>query len=380
MFKKIPVFSGLVVAALCGAYSVHNLSLASASTVAAADAQTTKVVAAANAFLETLSAAQKKAALFAFTDVAQRTNWSNFPQGGAGVNRKGVRWGEMSETQRTALMNLLGTVLSADGLSMVKGQMNADNIIKATDESQPNTAPPAATGTSSTQPPAGGSGTRPVVSFGSEYYFASFVGTPSTTSPWMLQFGGHHLAINATVVGPNITLSPSLTGGQPVKIASDGKTFTIIPQVPLEMTAAFAMLNSLTATQRSKAVISTQRADLVLGPGQDGKTLQPEGVPGSAMTAAQKTKFLALIKSRLGVLNADDLTARMTEIEKNLEKTYFAWYGPTTAGSAAYYRVTGPTVIIEFAPQATDGDATNHLHSMYRDPTNEYGAAWTSLK
>jgi Protein of unknown function (DUF3500) len=394
MFKTT-VAAGLIATVLCGAYSVHTFSraLASAATMQtpAADAQTTKVVTAADAFLETLSAAQKKAVLFAFADATQRVRWSNFPQGA--FNRVGVPWGQLSATQRTALMNLLGTVLSADGLKMVKGQMDADNIIKATDDSQPNTAPPAAaSGTSSTQPPAatsgtgtaqppaGGSGTRPTVNFGSEYYFVSFVGTPSTTAPWMLQFGGHHLAINATVVGPNIALSPSLTGGQPVKITSDGKTFTIIPQVPLEMSAAFAMLNSLSAAQRTKAVISTQRSDLVLGPGQDGKTLQAEGVQGSAMTAAQKTKFLALIKSRLGVLNADDLTEKMAAVQKNLEKTYFAWYGPTTAGSAAYYRVTGPTVIIEFAPQATDGDPTNHLHSMYRDPTNEYGAAWTSLK
>jgi Protein of unknown function (DUF3500) len=279
--------------------------------------------------------------------------------------------------------------------------MNADSIIKATDESESETkaAPSAATGaTGNAQPPADGTGGRPAggaggppaggpaggarmsVNFGSEYYFVSFVGTPSTTAPWMLQFGGHHLAINATVVGPNITLSPSLTGGQPVKVTSDGKTFTIIPKVPLEMTAAFAMLNGLTAMQRTKAVVSTERTDLVLGPGQDGKTLQPEGLPGSSMSAVQKILFMALIKSRLDILNSDDLAAKMAAVQKNLDKTYFAWFGPTTAGSAAYYRVTGPTVIIEFAPQANDGDPTNHLHSMYRDPTNEYGAAWTKLK
>jgi hypothetical protein len=362
MFKKIPVFAGLVAAALCGAYAVDNRSLASAGGASAttqtptADAQTAKAVTAANAFLASLSEAQKKAALFAFTDATQRVHWSNFPTGA--VTRSGVRWGELSAAQRTALMNLLGTVLSPEGVTMVKEQMDADDIVKSTSASSASNG-------------------RPAVNFGSDYYFVSFVGTPSTSSPWMLQFGGHHLAINATVVGPNIALSPTLNGGEPLKYTKDGKAIYIVED---EVKQSFAMLGSLDATQRTKAVISAKTIDLVLGPGQDGKTLQPEGLPGSAMTAAQKTQFLALIKARMSILNADDPAPKMADIQKNLEKTYFAWYGPTTTGSAAYYRVTGPTVIIEFAPQANDGDATDHAHNMYRDPTNEYGAAWTSLK
>ena len=408
---KLRLLSSLLAVVLVGS-PLSTLSLASAGgsgaapvVNSAADAQTVKVVNAANAFLATLTAAQKKAVLFAWTDNAQRKNWSNFPQGGAGVNRKGVPWGELNPSQKAALMTFLGTVLSDQGMSMVKGQMNADDFIRATDTGQPAGAPgnangqtgnavpggqsptppaPNASGNAGNgQPPAGGppaGGARPAVSFGSEFYFVSFVGTPSTTSPWMLQFGGHHLAINATVVGPNITLSPSLTGGEPVKVSFNNQTFTIIPQIPLEMTAAFALLNSLTAAQKAKVVISTDRIDLILGPGQDGKVLQPEGLSGSAMTAAQKTLFLALIKDRLGILNADDLAVKMAEIQKNLNQTYFAWYGPTAANSAAYFRVTAPTAIIEFSPQANDGDPTNHLHNMYRDPTNEYGAGWTSLK
>jgi len=352
MFEKTTVLSGLV-AALCGAYSVHNLSLASAGGAVAvtaqtptADAQTTKVVSAANAFLGALSTDQKSKMSFAFTDAAQRARWSNFPTGI--FQRVGLRWGDMSAAQRTDLMNLLGTVLSADGLKMVQEQMDADEVLKTTGGGQ--------------------------LVFGSAEYYVAFLGTPSTTSPWMLQFGGHHLALNATVVGSNITLAPSLTGGQPVKYTLDGKTVYIVGQ---EVKDAFAMVGSLDVAQRSKAVISTKNIDLVLGPGQDAKTLQAEGLPGSAMTAAQKTQFLALIKDRMGALNADDLTPKMADIEKNLDKTYFAWYGPTTAGSAAYYRVTGPTVLIEFSPQQMGGDATNHIHSMYRDPTNDYGTAWT---
>ena len=358
--------------------------------------QTTKVVAAANTFLATLSDAQKKAVLFDWTDDAQRAHWSPLPEGF--FNRAGVRWGELNAEQRGALMELLGTVLSTDGLEMVKNQMNADDVWKATGGTlnvPPSTAalafsndlPPVGP-PGGGQPPAGGprnagsgsggpGGSLPETNFGSDYYSVSFVGTPSTTSPWTLQYGGHHLGINATVVGPNLTLAPSLTGGEPIRATVMGKTFMVVPQVPREMKDAFAMLGSLNAEQRSRAVISTQRIDLVLGPGHDNQTLQPEGLPGSAMSASQKTQLLALIEDRLGALNAEALAPKLKVIEKNLNETYFAWYGPTSAGSAAYYRVTGPSVIIEFSPQTLGNDPANHLHSLYRDPTNDYGAAWT---
>jgi hypothetical protein len=216
------------------------------------------------------------------------------------------------------------------------------------------------------------------VSFGSDYYyyFVSFVGTPSATSPWMIQFGGHHLAINATVVGSHVTLSPTLTGGEPLKYTKDGKPVYIVEN---EVRQAMAMLTSLDADQRRRAVISDQRIDLVLGPGHDGQVLQPEGLPGSAMTEPQRTQFLAVIQARLDILYADDLARAMADVHAHLDETYFAWYGPASELGAAYFRITGPTVSIEYAPQDNDGDATDHAHNMYRDPTNEYGAAWTSL-
>jgi hypothetical protein len=60
----------------------------------------------------------------------------------------------------------------------------------------------------------------------------------------------------------------------------------------------------------------------------------------------------------------------MAEIRSNLRETYFAWSGPTTNGSAAYFRVQGPTLVIEYAPQ----NSVDHIHTIYRDPTNDYGA------
>jgi Protein of unknown function (DUF3500) len=388
----------VLIAVAAYACSVHGLASAEAASVSVAagtstaDAQTTAAVHAANAFLSTLSEAQKKAVLFAFTDSAQRARWSNFPDGAA--TRSGVRWGELNAMQRIALVGLLGAVLSPEGVRMVRQQMDADDVVKKTSAAGPRNGrpPPTAGSTPDGRPPVtvGGPGSgpppgligappggRPPVNFGSDYYYVSFVGLPSPTLPWMLQFGGHHLAINATVVGTHITLSPSLTGGEPLRYSKDGKAVYIAEN---EVRQAMAMLNGLTADQRRRAVISNRRIDLVLGPGHDGQILQGEGLPGSEMTDAQKAQLLAVIEARLGILNADDLEVAMADVRKNLSQTWFAWYGPTTELGGGYFRVTGPTVLIEYAPQDMDGDATDHADNMYRDPTNEYGAAWTSLK
>jgi hypothetical protein len=316
-----------------------------------ADAQSTKFVEAANAFIATLTEDQKKTALFAFNNAKQRVNWSNFPNGA--YPRAGVAWGDMNETQHAAAMAMLAQVLSAKGVALVQNQMAADDILKATAPPDPPNLPPAL--------------------FGSHNYHVSFVGTPSTTAPWMLQFGGHHMALNVTVVGPNITMSPSLTGGQPLHFNKDGKAVYVVAE---EAKAGLALLNSFTPAQRKRAVISDQRINLILGPGHDGQTLQPEGLPGSAMTEVQKKLLLSTIEARVGILNADDLAPKMEAIRKYVNETYFAWWGPAQEGEA-YFRVTGPTVLLEFAPQPDGG--SDHMHNIYRDSTNEYGIAWTPL-
>ena len=116
--------------------------------------------------------------------------------------------------------------------------------------------------------------------------------------------------------------------------------------------------------------------DLVLGPGRDGQTIQPEGVKGSDLTEKQREMLLDLAGEWTGMMNEAVAAAKMAEMKKNVNETWFAWSGPTEKGSATYFRVQGPTVFIEFAPQRLGGDPTNHLHTIYRDFTNEYGAKW----
>lgn len=220
------------------------------------------------------------------------------------------------------------------------------------------------------------------VSFGTPYYFAAIIGTPSETDPWQWQWGGHHITINATIASPNIALTPSFIGVQPIEYTDENGN-TVRPLGDIE-DDAFALVNSLDDTQKQAAVLGATVIDLVLGPGQGGKAIQSEGLPASQMTADQQAAFLKLIGHYTGLANDTTAAARLAEIKSTLDQTYLAWYGPTTKGDPAYFRVTGPTIVIEYSPQAVNrGTAPSagnyHVHGVYRDPTNEYGAKYTGI-
>lgn len=306
-------------------------------------AATARAAAAAEKFLATLDDSQRRSAVFAFDDEAQRLRWSNLPT--SMVRRAGLRMGDLKPAQREAALAVLAAVLSPQGYRKVVDIVDADEALRA------------------------GSGAGSPA-FGRDEFYVSFVGKPSATDPWMLQFGGHHLAVNATLHGPEGVLTPTLIATQPASFVRDGKT--VRPMGP-ETDLAFALVNALTDAQRAKAVLGSEFHDLVLGPGQDGKSIAPEGVKGSELDARQRKLLLELVSQWSGIINEASATARLKDIESHLDDTWFAWSGPTKPGSAAYFRVQGPTVVVEFAPQKLGGVPMNHIHSIYRDPTHDYG-------
>lgn len=310
-----------------------------------ADAKSEAIVEAATAFLDTLSADQREMAVFDFTDNTQRSNWSNFPHGP--VQRQGVMRGDLSEAQLAALDALLAEVLSADGVANIRYQLAAEDTLPDEGEGGPD--------------------------FGSAYYFASFLGEPAGDAPWMFQFGGHHLAINATFFGPDASFSPMLTGGEPLRITADGGPVYI---TEAETAAAQALMDSLDQDQTAAAIRGDDPINLLLGPGEFGTAIAPEGIKGSDLTEAQRALLLAVIEARIGFINPDDFAAKMEQVRAGLDDTYFGWWGPTGIPGAAYFRVTAPALVMEYAPQAMDGDPTDHAHNMYRDPQNDYGVAW----
>src|SRR5262245_5432912 len=238
---------------------------------AQAQTATSRIVSAAEKFLSTLDQAQQQKVLFAFDDEQQRVRWSNLPV--STVRRAGPSMGELSEAQRSAALAVVASALSRRGLEKVQQIMDADELLKQT---------------------AG----KPV--FGKDLYYISILGTPSEKAPWMLQFGGHHLALNITIAGERGVLTPSLIGAQPALYTVNGTTIRPLGQ---ESDKGLALLNALDDAQRKRAILTYDVREVVLGPGKDGQTIQPEGLKASEMNAQQRTMLLDVISEWAGIVH-----------------------------------------------------------------------------
>ncbi|MCJ2049470.1 DUF3500 domain-containing protein [Methylobacterium sp. J-070] len=332
-------------------------------------AQTRTIATAATAFLNALSDEQRAAVRFVFEprpkataahfrggmrgDVDMvgeqygRAMWSNFPV--SDVPRPGLRMGSLSEVQREAAMALLRMLLSDRGYRKVLDIMGSDQALA-------DTGTPYAAGRAA--------------------YTLAIFGTPSVADLWMVQFGGHHLALNVTMLGEHAVLAPVLTGCLPAIYEEDGKR---VRALAAENDKAFALLDTLDKQQRGWAIIGHPVSELALGPGRDGETMLPVGVKGSTLTSRQRDMLFDLINEWVGILNDVHAAPRLAEIRAALDETYFAWSGPTTCkpdrNGTSYFRVQGPKLFIEFSPQEPGGDLTMHVHTIYRDALNAYGRA-----
>jgi hypothetical protein len=318
---------------------------------------TIKAVAAAQAFLATLDERQRKVVNVELNGDT-RTKWNNLPTGIA-PPRNGIRLGVMTPAQQEAALKLVSAPLSPSGYRKIIKIVNGDEVFNKTMARTLRAR----------------ESTTPL--FGRGEFYVAILGKPSTATPWMIQFGGHHLGINITLDGSQRVITPSHTGAQPATYTMNGVT---VRPLGKENDKAFALINALDGSQRKQAMLDYYVADSVFGPGHDGEVIQPEGLRAATFTATQQAMLLDLIQEWVSIINEADAKTKMAEVKANLPDTFFAWSGPTTNGSAAYFRIQGPTVEIELSPQcpsAPCGDekpSPEHIHTFYRDPTNDYGS------
>ena len=342
----------LAVLLACGVIGVSTQQRTAPATNA-----TSRAVAAAEAFLATLDAGQRAKANIDLNEKT-RTVWSNLPTGIAmqvgAKERNGLKLGDMTAEQAKAALVLVATTLSRDGFHKAMEIVDADQLLET--RSAPTRKPGAP------------------IRFGRAEYYVSILGKPSTTDMWMLQFGGHHLAINVTLAGRQNVLTPTHTGTQPASYTVDGRAIRPLGE---ENDKAFALINALTAEQRKQAILGTEPQNLALGPGADGQMIAPEGARVSTFTPAQRTMLVDLTREWVEILGDEAAAAKMKEVQAGLAETYFAWAGPTTNGKGAYFRIQGPAVFIEYAPQGSGENNIDHIHTIYRDPTNDYAARVT---
>ena len=254
--------------------------------------------------------------------------------------------GEFTPAERDAAHGLLRVVLSPMGYQKVLDIMAADQKV---------------------------ADAGPDYAAGLNVYTLALFGQPSATDPWMLQFGGHHLGVNVTFVGDKAVCAPLHTGILPARFEAAGK---IIRGLGRENDQAFDLLATLIPQQLKSAMIDHDASDLLCGPGHPTAKFPQAGLRGGDMTDPQRKMIFGLSREWVGILNDAHSGPRLDEIRTSLNDTYFAWSGPTKheAGlnGESYFRIHGPSLLIEHAPQRNQGGYKVHVHTVMRDLNNDY--------
>ena len=304
------------------------------------------VVAAAQGFLNSLSDEQRAAAMYAFDD-PQRADWSNLP---AEMSRRnGVRIRDLDAAQQAALDNFLATALSPQGYATVQGVVGAEDAL-------------------------GQSWWAGLLGWGSDNYFLAFFGEPAADQAWGWQFGGHHLGVNVTVVGGRSYLSPTFVGIDPAVYERDG---VMAMPMAAEAAAGRALFQGLDGAAQQAArldILPAAAGEVLTGAGQDGVIPPLAGSKAGDWPAAQRQQLLDTIALWVGMLPEESAQLRLAEIAADLEETSFAWHSAGAGIGPIYYRIQGPTLIIEFSNEDVAAEG-GHYHSVYRNPLNEYGRA-----
>jgi hypothetical protein len=334
--------------------SRHWLAAAALGLAPAAFADTTAVVTATNTFLATLSSSQQTSVKYDFTS-ANAKIWSNLPIGAA--SRNGLAFSSLSSTQLEAALAVAKAALSSEGYTLFDQIRAADGVIGALNSSM----------------------------WGADKYYIAVLGTPSTSSAWMLQLGGHHIAYNIVYNGTYVSGSPFFVGVEPRTWTTNGTTYA-----PLEAMRS-AMYNIAQAiSSNSSAKLSGTFDDVVNGAnsgGHDGTQTYPTGTTGrgvlvSSLTTAQQTQVKEAIEAWVDRLPTDiaDTLLLLYESDTNLASTYVAYAGSTTlATNGSYVRIDGPRVWIEFVVQTGVAYPSDvHYHTIYRDKTSDYGGSFSS--
>ena len=303
---------------------------------------------AANRFLAGLSAEQRQQASFPY-DSDERTRWNFIPT--SMFPRKGVAIKDMNEAQRKLALDLLRSGLSERGFMTASAIMAHETILKALEE-------------------AAGASRIPR---DPELYFFSVFGTPSAKGAWGWRAEGHHVSLHFDVAdGIRVESTPTFFGANPAEVPSGPKQGLRI--LGAEEDGGRALLNALDDTQRTTAVVTAVAPnEIVTGNKVTIDPLSPVGLQASQMTPKQRELLMQLIEVYTSKMSADMAAERMGRLRAaGVETIAFAWAGATDPGPGKkrYYRIQGPTFLVEF--DNTQNDA-NHIHSVWRDFNGDFG-------
>ena len=97
----------------------------------------------------------------------------------------------------------------------------------------------------------------------------------------------------------------------------------------------------------------------------------PKGIMAAALSQRQFDELSALVGAFARRLPDEVAGVQMHDLERaGMDNLSFAWAGSTEPGQRHYFRIQGPTLLIEH--DNTQGNG-NHIHSAWRNPTDDFG-------
>jgi hypothetical protein len=303
---------------------------------------------AVNAFLDKLTPQERAASTFAL-DAVEWRQWSNIHPF---LSRHGLLLETLDDSGRERALDVVRATLSPAGFTATRDVMRLNETIREITQSD--------------------------AEYGEWLYWVSVMGDTSGNEPWGWQIDGHHLNVNCMMVGNQLVATPSFLGSEPV-IADAGK-YAGTEVFRQEEARGYALMNSLTAEQRKKALIGDELpGDVFTTAFRDNFEMHSEGIPFSDLSSTEQASLVGIVETYVGRMRADQAALKMAEVKAHLSETTFAWIGSVEDDAPFYYRVHSPVVLVEFDHQSgtalDDPEASrHHVHSIIRTPNgNDYG-------
>ena len=301
----------------------------------------------AETFINSLSEELKAQTVFTLDD-EERFNMNYVP-----LTRKGARFHDFDETQKATAIDLLKSSLSEEGYRKSKEIRSLEAILRVIENDDDDKMPD-------------GRPRRDPLN----YHFSIF-GSPSSGTPWGWRFEGHHLSLNFTSSDNKISsATPIFFGTNPGVIKITGhKDKEVLKK---ETALSFKLVNSLSPDQLKKALFAdVAPIEIITTTQRKVEGFEQKGIFYNDLTVDQKRMFHDLIDLYLNNYEKKFSEEYREKIEKaGIENLSFSWAGSLEPGIPNYWCIQGPVLLIEYDNTQTNA---NHVHTVVRDPTNDYG-------
>ncbi len=277
--------------------------------------------------------------------------------------RPGVRIGALDVETKLRLHDLLRASLSSQGYQKVAGVMRLDDVNAAQQRAR-------------LAPDADAYSRGVAESFGTANYFFSIFGEPGRgDAQWAWLIQGHHLGVSFTVAEERVAFLPMFLGATPLAVAESVETgWSALPQ---EVARGAELMRALDDAQRKQAYSDEEvPGDVLNGVGNKHRLTPPQGLKAAEMTPPQQRLLRALVEEYVSNADFDAADAQLDAIAAaGWDALTFSWRGAVDDLDAPfYYRVQGPRIVIELR------NTEDHIHTIVRDPANDYGEQWLGVE